>query len=88
MKPVSGESSGSDSDRYGEASDITLAVLARKAKQASKKSQPWKAAYVPKTEDKPTTTSPHDKPWIREHGEGDQPGNWGDEAYDTDNGKT
>lgn len=73
---------------------VLQAVLARKAKQKAKKSQPWKGVYTPESIDLPATTSPHDKPWLRDT-EPEKSGprqdsdfNWGDEGYDTDAGKT
>jgi len=83
MVDTHGDSSSSD---YQEDA-ILKSVLARKEAQKAKKSQPWKTSYVPKTEDKPLTNSPHDKPWIRE-GATDPNWNWGGEEYDTDRGKT
>jgi hypothetical protein len=59
-------------------------ILARKTKQATKKTQPWKGIYVPEAADQPKTASPPDKPWI----ENEKAFSWGDEGYDTDSGKT
>ncbi|KAI0546791.1 hypothetical protein F4679DRAFT_401578 [Xylaria curta] len=73
---LAGMSSDSDAEN-----DVLRAVLARKAKQALKKSQPRKGVYTPKLEDQPRTSSPHDKPWIRERQ--DDEFNWTDEGYDS-----
>ncbi len=74
--------SSSDSDHDND--NVLKEIIARKAKQAAKKRQPWKGVYVPKAADQPKTTSPHDKPWI----ENEKAFAWGDEEYDTDKAKT
>ena len=81
MKLSSSSSDSSDEDQ------ILKSVLERKAAQKAKRRQPWKETYVPKAEEKPSTTSPHDKPWIRDGATGPD-FNWGDEGYDTEKGKT
>jgi hypothetical protein len=77
-------SSSSDS---GAEDQVLKSVLDRKAAQKAKRRQPWKDAYVPKASEQPSTTSPHDKPWIRDGAAGPE-FSWGDEGYDTDAGKT
>jgi len=42
---------------------VSQVLKKRLAQSASKKTQPWKGAYVPATEDIPKTTSLHEKPW-------------------------
>lgn len=76
--------SESSSDGNTTADKIHQAVLARKAKQKMAKTQPWLGAYVPNSDDIPTTTSPHDKPWLKY-----SPNDGGEESpNDTDAGKT
>jgi hypothetical protein len=74
----------SSSDSESTSDCILKEILARKTKQATKKTQPWKGIYVPEAADQPKTTSPHDRPWI----ENEKAFSWGNEGYDTDSGKT
>ncbi|KAF5601715.1 uncharacterized protein FSUBG_8081 [Fusarium subglutinans] len=78
MMPAEAYSSSSENS----ADSILQAVLARKKKQNVKKAQPWKETYAPQVEDLPTTTSPHDKPWLDGKSGGE------DDPNDTDAGKT